>query len=392
MALIPIQIAFLIVCWITALVTLVIFLEGWFALTHRSRLSAARSSGDSGPVTVLVPFQNDPDTLRRTIRSILGQSYPFVELVLIYSEAGHGHGMVAREFSAARSPVSVRPLKVSFRLDSAANRIRALEQAKPVVRGSWILVVDSDVALEPHAIESALEFARDQDITALGLTPGVECRSFVQKLVGPSLEWFVRMMRVVDRGRERSSRVHPAAAFMLFHGDTHSVINRMNRMPGILNESGWTLWSYRVEGLRTFYGDGSGWIFRDATPRSLFSRIQSGSAVHGGRRTTAFLVGSGAIAVVSVLGVLVGLSGPAGSLVTHGILYLSAFSYSLMATSYFFYARRLKAAAWFAPFWFLAHGWALLLVVAELGRSKPSAQDVTVLSGRDSGSEVSTRK
>ena len=386
---IPVQIAFLIVCWITALVTLVIFLESWFALTRRFRLEPATSGGDSGLVSILVPVRGTPETVRRTVESVLAQSYAAVELFLIYSDEEVEHEKVVRDFSALRSRVTVRPLSVPFRLDSPSERVRALELAQSNIRGSWILVVEADVVLEPHAVESALEFVRDQDITALGLTPGIECRSFVQKLVGPSLEWFVRMMQVVDRGREQSGRGHPAFGFMLLHGHTHSVINRMNRMPGILNESGWTLWSYRVEGFRTFQGDGSGWIFREATPRSLLSRLEPRSPLNS-RRVPAFLLGSAVIAMVSAFGVLFGLLDQGDGFLSHGILYLSAFSYSLMATSYFFYSRRLKAATWFAPFWFISHCWALALTVIELGRSQPTAPDLTAMSGRRS--EVSSTK
>jgi len=386
----PFQIVLLIVSWITALVTLVIFLESWFALTRKSRLGPVRSNSDSGLVTVLVPLEGDCSRARRTLESLLDQSYPLIDIVPVYCGEDRGHSLVAREFSSLRARASVTPLSVPFRLQSASDRIRALEQAQNVIRGAWILVVDSDVALEPHAVESALEFARDREITALALTPGVACRSYIQKLVAPSLEWFVRMMRVVDRGREQIGRLQPAVGFMMFHGDTHSIINRMNRLPGILNEAGWTLWSYRVEGLRTFQGDGSGWIYREATPRSLLSRLEHSGSPNGHRRTLAFLLGSAAIAVVSVAGIIVGILAPSESLVGHGILYLSAFSYSLMATSYFLYSRRLNAATWFAPLWFLAHCWALLLVLAEPGRSRPPVPDMPVLSG--SGSEVSTRR
>jgi hypothetical protein len=319
---------------------------------------------------------------------VLEQSYPLVELFLVYSELDREHVALVRECSA-RHP-GVRAVRVPFRLENETDRIRAFDQIRPTFDGSWVLVLDSDVVLDAHAVESALAFVRERDITALGLVPGVEWSTLAQRLVAPSLEWFVRMMGVVDRGRETGGRIPPSTAFMLFHGDTHSVINRMNRMPGILNESGWTLWSYRIEGFRTFQGDGSGWVFREATPRSLLSQVPARHAVYAGRRTAAFLAGSAAIALVSVPGLLFGLASGSGGLVSQGILYLAAFSYSLMATSYYFYSRRLRAAAWFAPLWFVTHFWALLLVVLELGRAGPPAADLSVLP--EGSSELSTRQ
>jgi hypothetical protein len=237
-------------------------------------------------------------------------------------------------------------------------------------------------------VESALEFAGSEEISAVAMIPGVECRSLGQRLLAPSLEWFVRMLRALDRGKEKASRLNMTAPFLLLHGQTHSVLNKMNRMPGILNEAGWTLWSYKVEGLRTFQGDGTGWISREGTVRSLLATLDPRSLNTG--RVVGFGLASAAITIVSVVGIVFGILSPDSGFSTMGILYFSAFAYSLMATSYFFYARRLGAAVWFAPFWFLSHSAALVLAMIELVRSRPSLPAVTVPS-RSPRREVSTR-
>jgi hypothetical protein len=45
------------------------------------------------------------------------------------------------------------------------------------------------------------------------------------------------------------------------------------------------------------------------------------------------------------------------------ILALSTVSYTLMTISYFLYARKLRAATWFAPFWFLVQPLAAILTL-----------------------------
>ena len=277
---------------------------------------------------------------------------------------------------------------MQFSLESETERIRALDQAQGTVRGSWLLVLDPDVVLGKFAVESVLEFAGSEDITAVALSPGIECRSLIQQLLAPSLEWFSRMIRVVDKGREKSNRMNLIEPFLLLHGHTHTVINRINRLPGILNESGWTLWSYRAEGLKTFQGDGSGWVSREASARSLMSSLDTESMSVG--RVVAFVVGSAVISIVSIIGILFGIFGDQTGFSSLGILYFSAFSYSLMATSYFCYSRRLGAATWFAPFWFLSHSMALILTLLELGRSAHVVPRVVVTS--DDKSQVPTEK
>ena len=182
--------ALLFVCWLSALVTLVVFLESWFALTRRSRLSVLRSSGTYGVVSVLVPLRGAGEVSRRTLESILEQSYPFIELLLIYNEDDGRHTSLAREFRAMHSHVPIQQIPVSFPLESDIDRIRALDHAQPSVQGSWILVLDSDVLLEQFAVESALEFAGTEDLAAVALSPGVECRSLLQKLLQEDTKCF----------------------------------------------------------------------------------------------------------------------------------------------------------------------------------------------------------
>ncbi len=382
------QYALLIVCWISALVTLVIFLESWFALTRRSRLGPRRSTDSHGVVSVVIPVDRTDEASGRGIASVFDQSYPFIELVLVYYGENDDHRRFVEQFRETRSHIPVRDVPVAFPIDSETARVRALEYAQPALRGSWILVSECDVVMDTFAVESALEFAGSEEISAVAMIPGVECRSIAQRLLAPSLEWFVRMLRALDRGKEKAARLNMTAPFLLLHGQTHSVLNKMNRMPGILNESGWTLWSYKVEGLRTFQGDGAGWISREGTVRALLATLDAGSLNVG--RVVGFALASAAITIVSVVGIVYSALSPDSGFSTMGILYFSAFSYSLMATSYFFYARRLGAAVWFAPFWFLAHTAALVLAMCELARTRPSVPAVPV-PVRPAGREVSTR-
>ena len=72
------QFVFLFVCWLSALATLLVFLESWFAFSGRSRFTARRASGTYGVISVFVPMHGNVAKLEGTIRSILGQSYPFI--------------------------------------------------------------------------------------------------------------------------------------------------------------------------------------------------------------------------------------------------------------------------------------------------------------------------
>src|SRR5438093_8395758 len=98
------QFPLLFLCWLAALATLLIFLETWFGLSGRNRFLARRASGAYGVITLFVPmYGGSPAKLQRTIRSILEQSYPFLELVLIYYEGDRQSQQLVSDFRRARS-------------------------------------------------------------------------------------------------------------------------------------------------------------------------------------------------------------------------------------------------------------------------------------------------
>jgi hypothetical protein len=218
------------------------------------------------------------------------------------------------------------------------------------------------VILDRFAIESALEFAGSNEIAALALRPGVQCSGFFQKILAPSMEYLLQMIRVIEGRRGRTRKTAADSSFLLVNREAFDIVNRINRMPGILNESGWTVWSYQLEGLRTFDGDGARWIWREADVRSW-----GAGDLRPALRARGFVIGSALTAGISVAGLAFGLTGRIENFAGASILAFSAVSYALMSVSYFLYARRLRAIVWLAPLWFLAHIPAALLTLIKAG-------------------------
>jgi glycosyltransferase involved in cell wall biosynthesis len=370
------QFALLFFCWIAALATLLVFLETWFGLSGRNRFLARRASGAYGVITVFVPMYGDISNLRRTIGSILEQSYPFIELVLVYFEEG-AHEQVVKEFRSVRSHIPIRPVPSSFALDSRNDRIRALERAQEVARGRWFVILDSGIVLDRFAVETAVEFAGSNEISALALRPGIRCSSLLQKIIAPSMEHLLQMVRIANRRREKRKGVDLESPFLIMNREAFDVINKINRMPGILNDAAWSMWGYQVEGLRTFDADGSRWMWRDADVRSWSSTIDPDRRY--GKSSAGFVVGSSLMAALSVAGFIFAIINGAGNFAGASVLAFSAVNYLLMWVSYFLFARRLRAAVWFAPLWVLSHIPAAVLTLVELRRiSRARAKEVEV--------------
>jgi hypothetical protein len=360
------QFMLLFMCWLAALATLLVFLETWFALSGMNRFMARRASGAYGVITVFVPMRGPVAKIEETIRSIFGQSYPFIELLLIYPGEDRSFANLAKQFRSARSHIPVRLVSTSFPIDSANDRIRGLEHALPGIRGRWLVVVEPDVVLDRFAIETALEFAGSNEVAAVVLRPGVRCRSTLQRIVAPSMEQLRQTVRIGNRRRERNKAPEGDGSFLLLNREAFDVVNRINRVPGILNDAGWNIWGYQVEGLRTFDGDGARWMWRGADVRSWFSDTEPERRY--GLRSAGFVITSAIMALISGFGFAYAFTHGIDDFSGGSIFAFSAVGYGLMSVSYFLFARRLGAAAWFAPLWLLSHLSAALLSLAEMRR------------------------
>jgi hypothetical protein len=381
------------VCWIASLAILLLFLESWFGLPERDRFVARRASGAYGICSVFLIMRGSAAEIEKTVRSLFAQSYPFIELFLIFPDEDAISSALAQEFRAARTHTAVRLVPVPQGVDTPADRIRALEHARPSAKGRWYAVVESGVVLDQFAVEASLEFAGTGEVSALALRPGTQASSFMHRLLAPSMEYLFQMMRVIERRRAPRSRpMILEAPYLLLNRDSFEVIHRINRMPGILNEAGWTVWSFQTEGLRTFDGDGSRWLWRETAFGSWPNYADLDRRF--GRRSLGLIFLMTVAALIPVAGLLYGFYVPIESFREAMILALSAVSYALLTISYFLYARRLHAATWFAPLWFLVQPIAAALTFRGVRKAlaPTSSQEVGVLRRKGPDSPTGKRR
>jgi hypothetical protein len=332
-------------------------------------------------------MQGSAAKLDGVIRSIFAQSYPFIELFLIHSEDDVHFAQIAKDFLEVRSHIPVHVVSTAFPMGTEHDRIRALEQARLGARGRWLVLVDPDVILERLAIETTLEFAGSSEISAISLRPGLRCRSVLQRLLAPSMEYLLQMVRMADRRQDKNKRTGFSSSFLMMNRKAFDVVNRINRMPGILNEAGWSIWSYQVEGLQTFEADGSSCVWRETDVHSWCTRFETERRC--GVRSAVFVGGSIIMTLVSMAGLVSGFTTRIEDFTGASIFAFSAVSYALMGISYFLHSRRLRATGWFAPFWFAAHlpaGILTLMAMRHARRAAVSGRDTEIREGSETRS------
>ena len=103
-----------------------------------------------GKVSVIVPAYNAARLLERCVRSITGQTYPALEVIVVDDGSKDDTGKIADQLAAEDSRIRVVH-KTNGGVSAARN------DALKLVEGEWITFVDSDDYLEPDFLRSLLD-------------------------------------------------------------------------------------------------------------------------------------------------------------------------------------------------------------------------------------------
>ena len=104
-------------------------------------------------VSIIVPIYNIENYIRECLDSILAQTYPYFELILVDDGSPDNCGRICDDYAKGNNRIKVVH-KVNGGISSARNA--GLEVAK----GEWIMHVDGDDWIEPDMIESLIEAAQ----------------------------------------------------------------------------------------------------------------------------------------------------------------------------------------------------------------------------------------
>jgi hypothetical protein len=166
---------------------------GWFRGVRR--IPVLREVGKtSGPVdqypsvSVVVPAREEEAGVGEALRSILDQDYPgWLEVVAVDDRSTDRTGGIIAEL-AAQWPDRLKALRVDSLPDGWLGKNYALYRGAEEAGGEWLLFTDADVRFEPGCIRDAIDYALNEDLDHLTLSPelisrGVALKSFVAAFV-----------------------------------------------------------------------------------------------------------------------------------------------------------------------------------------------------------------
>ncbi|CAN5115563.1 N/A [soil metagenome] len=133
-----------------------------------AKLRSARKTPYLPLVSVVVPAWNEEVGIIRTINSILNNSYPEIEIIVINDGSHDNSDKVIREFLVDRKRLkSKRPgVAIRYFYKDNGGKGTALNHGITAASGDIVMTVDADSVLHPEAISRLVPYFEDPKIDA----------------------------------------------------------------------------------------------------------------------------------------------------------------------------------------------------------------------------------
>jgi len=146
--------------------------------------SPAHDAQDACPtVCVVIPARNEANALEHCLKNVLAQDYTSLSVVIADDRSEDDTASVAERI--ARGDWRVRVVHIDELPAGWMGKSHALWIATREVDTDWLLFLDVDCTLEPHAVRTAVGEARRRDVELLTLWPRQASGGFWEHLIIP---------------------------------------------------------------------------------------------------------------------------------------------------------------------------------------------------------------
>jgi chlorobactene glucosyltransferase len=221
------------------------------------RLVATDDIPNAQLISVIVPARNEAANIERCVRSLLAQTYPNLEIIVIDDGSTDATPAILARLAAESSRLQViigRPLPRGW-----LGKPHAVHQGARRAQGDWLLFVDADVTLEPSVLSSAYMAAQRDRAAMISLWARQELGTWWERIVQPVI---IGLNHAIDPFQRSSSLRHPNAVcangqFMLVDRQAYEQIGGHAAVRDELVEDQKLSWHFKRAGHRVLMLDGT---------------------------------------------------------------------------------------------------------------------------------------
>jgi len=135
------------------------------------------------PVSVIVPCRNESRMIGECLASIVAQDYADLEVIAVNDRSTDDTGRVIDELSSKHE--RLRTVHVTSLPEGWLGKPNAAAHGAAVARGRWLVFVDSDCTLAPHAVREAIVTGEHRRFDLVSFVPRFVGTGFWDSLMTP---------------------------------------------------------------------------------------------------------------------------------------------------------------------------------------------------------------
>ena len=182
------------------------------------RVTPRDAHSDDPLVTVIVPARNEEAVLEPALRSRLQDADPNLQFIFINDRSTDRTGAIMA--SVAEEDHRVEYLEIESLPEGWLGKVHAMHVGFEAATGSWILLSDADVHVEPGVVRRTVEMAEHSDVDHLAAMPSIRTPSMGLRLcLAPLMRLLIVVVRLWAVRVKDSTAAMGVGAFNLVRRD-----------------------------------------------------------------------------------------------------------------------------------------------------------------------------
>jgi chlorobactene glucosyltransferase len=196
---------------------------------HDARHMATRHSEQPARVSVLVPARNEAATIRMCVTSLLRQTYPHLELLILDDGSTDGTGAILDEVHSQHPDLRVmhsdEPPPPGWN-----GKSYACSQLAEQAAGDWLLFTDADTIHQPKSVAQGLALANALNVPLLSASPYQRTVTWSERIMVSFILDFLPLLTLdlAAMARSAAARVAANGQYLLVHADEYRALGGHN--------------------------------------------------------------------------------------------------------------------------------------------------------------------
>lgn len=164
-------------------------------------------------VSVVVPARNEAEHVGASLRSLLDQAYPNLQVIAVDDRSTDETGTVIAQLSS--DDERLRPCRIETLPPSWLGKVHALQVGASHATGDLLLICDADIHHEPGLLRRAVALMEAEELDLLSLFPQMLGRGLMAPIMATFADGYVQRTLGSREVVTRPGRYFGFGAFML---------------------------------------------------------------------------------------------------------------------------------------------------------------------------------